>query len=175
MMQQAVPHSRINIVQGEYHVSGDPDVSITTLLGSCVAACISDPATGVGGMNHFLLPGDEANAPLLARHGVHLMELLINGLLKKGAARHRLEAKLFGGARTMQGLGDIGITNARFAQDFLKREGIAVTGGSLGGETGRRIQFWPASGRVRQKLVRALEETRRADPVLSTAGELELF
>jgi chemotaxis protein CheD len=174
-MQHPGQHPRINIVQGEYHVSGDTALSITTLLGSCVAACISDPVAQVGGMNHFLLPGDEAASPLVARHGVHLMELLINGLLKKGAARDRLEAKLFGGARTMQGLGDIGATNARFAQDFLKREGITITGGSLGGETGRRIQFWPASGRVRQKLVRATEETRHANPVLPTAGELELF
>jgi hypothetical protein len=78
----------------------------------------------------------------------------INGLLKKGAARDRLEAKLFGGARTMQGLGDIGATNGRFAQEFLRREGITITGGSLGGETGRRIQFWPASGR------------RKADPAI---------
>ena len=174
-MQHPGQHPRINIVQGEYHVSGDTALSITTLLGSCVAACISDPVAQVGGMNHFLLPGDEAASPLVARHGVHLMELLINGLLKKGAARDRLEAKLFGGARTMQGLGDIGATNARFAQDFLKREGITITGGSLGGETGRRIQFWPASGRVRQKLVRATEETRHTNPVLPTAGELELF
>lgn len=174
-MQHPGQHPRINIVQGEYHVSADTALSITTLLGSCVAACISDPVAQVGGMNHFLLPGDEAASPLVARHGVHLMELLINGLLKKGAARERLEAKLFGGARTMQGLGDIGATNARFAQDFLKREGITITGGSLGGETGRRIQFWPASGRVRQKLVRATEEPRHANPVLPTAGELELF
>jgi chemotaxis protein CheD len=174
-MQHPGSHPRINIVQGEYHVSGDRALSITTLLGSCVAACIHDPAAAVGGMNHFLLPGDEAASPLVARHGVHLMELLINGLLKKGASRHRLEAKLFGGARTMQGLGEIGITNARFAQEFLKREGIAVTGGSLGGETGRRIQFWPASGRVMQKLVRAVEEKPLANPVLPTAGDLELF
>ena len=162
-------------MQGEYHVSGDQALSITTLLGSCVAACIHDPAAQVGGMNHFLLPGDEAASPLVARYGVHLMELLINGLLKQGAARQRLEAKLFGGARTMQGLGDIGAANARFAQEFLRREGIAVTGGSLGGETGRRIQFWPASGRVMQKLVRAVEEKPLANPVLPTAGELELF
>jgi chemotaxis protein CheD len=174
-MQRPGHHPRFNIVQGEYHVSGDEALSITTLLGSCVAACIHDPAARVGGMNHFLLPGDETASPLVARHGVHLMELLINGLLKKGAARQRLEAKLFGGARTMQGLGDIGNANARFAQEFLRREGIAVTGGSLGGETGRRIQFWPASGRVMQKLVRAVEEKPLADPVLPTAGELELF
>jgi chemotaxis protein CheD len=105
------------------------------------------------------------------------MELLINGLLKKGAMRHRLEAKLFGGARTMRGLGDYGSANAKFAQDFLKREGIAIVGGSLGGESGRRIQFWPATGRVRQKIVQTTEDPL---PIPSTAppefgGELELF
>lgn len=174
-MQHPGYHSRINIVQGEFHVSNDKALSITTLLGSCVAACIHDPAAQVGGMNHFLLPGNEASTPLFSRHGVHLMELLINGLLKKGAVRHRLEAKLFGGARTMQGLGDIGTTNAKFAQDFLRREGIAITGGSLGGETGRRIQFWPASGRVMQKLVRAVEEKPIAEPIAPSTGDLELF
>lgn len=168
-------YRRINIVQGEYHVSADDALSITTLLGSCVAACIHDPVARVGGMNHFLLPGEEASSPVMARHGVHLMELLINGLLKRGAARERLQAKLFGGARTMQGLGDIGAANARFAQEFLKREGIAVTGGSLGGETGRRIQFWPADGRARQKLVRAAEEPRLPLDSLPPSGELELF
>lgn len=168
---------RVNIVQGEFHVSGDPNLAITTLLGSCVAACISDPVAGVGGMNHFLLPGEDTESALVARHGVHLMELLINGLLKLGAARPRLEAKLFGGARTMHGLGDYGAANARFAQEFLRREGIQVMGGSLGGETGRRIQFWPATGRVRQKLVRAGEETPRSLPPVLTAqgGDLELF
>ena len=168
---------RINIVQGEYHVSDEPNLAITTLLGSCVAACISDPSARVGGMNHFLLPGEDTSSPLVARHGVHLMELLINGLLKIGAARHRLEAKLFGGARTMHGLGDYGATNARFAQEFLRREGITIVGGSLGGETGRRIQFWPATGRVRQKLVRSVEEPLRLTPtgLPVSDGELELF
>ena len=174
-MQHPSQNARINIVQGEYHVSGDKVLAISTLLGSCVAACINDPIAEVGGMNHFLLPGDTAASPLFSRHGVHLMELLINGLLKKGAARHRLEAKLFGGARTMLGLGDIGATNAKFAQDFLRREGIAITGGSLGGETGRRIQFWPASGRAMQKFVRAVEEKPVAVPVLPPTGDLELF
>lgn len=168
---------RINIVQGEYHVSSAPDLSITTLLGSCVAACINDPVAGVGGMNHFLLPGEDTSSPQVARQGVHLMELLINGLLKTGALRTRLEAKLFGGARTMAGLGDYGASNAKFAQDFLKREGIPIVGGSLGGETGRRIQFWPATGRVRQKLVRANEEPPRFGNIglPANGGELELF
>jgi chemotaxis protein CheD len=168
---------RINIVQGEYHVSGEDNLSITTLLGSCVAACISDPVARVGGMNHFLLPGEDTSSPLVARHGVHLMELLINGLLKLGASRHRLEAKLFGGARTMNVSGDFGAVNARFAQEFLRREGIAVSGGSLGGETGRRVQFWPATGRARQKLVRAVEEPSRPGlhALPPAGGELELF
>jgi chemotaxis protein CheD len=168
---------RINIVQGEYHVSGQENLAITTLLGSCVAACINDPVARVGGMNHFLLPGEDSSSPMAARHGVHLMELLINGLLKLGAARGRLEAKLFGGARTMNGLGDYGGANARFAQEFLRREGIAISGGSLGGETGRRIQFWPTTGRVRQKLVRSTDEPLRLPPLAlpSSSGELELF
>jgi chemotaxis protein CheD len=168
---------RINIVQGEFHVSGEQNLAITTLLGSCVAACINDPIARVGGMNHFLLPGEDTSSPLVARHGVHLMELLINGLLKIGAARHRLEAKLFGGARTMNVLGDYGAANAKFAQEFLRREGIPISGGSLGGETGRRIQFWPASGRVRQKLVGAADEPRHTGPIATPppGGELELF
>jgi chemotaxis protein CheD len=168
---------RINIVQGEYHVSGEENLAITTLLGSCVAACINDPVARVGGMNHFLLPGEDSSSPMAARHGVHLMELLINGLLKLGAARGRLEAKLFGGARTMNGLGDYGAANARFAQEFLRREGIAISGGSLGGETGRRIQFWPTTGRVRQKLARTADEPQRLAPIAmpSSSGELELF
>ena len=168
---------RINIVQGEFHVSDESNLAITTLLGSCVAACINDPLARVGGMNHFLLPGEDTNSPLVARHGVHLMELLINGLLKLGAARHRLEAKLFGGARTMNVLSDFGAANGKFAQEFLRREGIAITGGSLGGETGRRIQFWPADGRARQKLVRTIDEPQRITPIAipHSDGDLELF
>jgi chemotaxis protein CheD len=145
---------KINIVQGEFHVTQDPNVVLTTLLGSCVAACIRDPLAGVGGMNHFLLPGQDGSASSreAESYGVHLMELLVNGLLKSGARRERLEAKLFGGARTMEGLSDIGAKNGRFAENFLKYEGINYIGGSLGGEGGRRVQFWPVAGRARQSL-----------------------
>ena len=111
--------ARFNIVQGEYKVSDDPDVVLTTLLGSCVAACIRDPVKGIGGMNHFLLPGgDVGSSRDSERIGVHLMELLLNGLMRQGAQRERLEAKLFGGARMMQGLSDIGAKNAAFAKTF---------------------------------------------------------
>ncbi|WP_051335545.1 chemotaxis protein CheD [Methylocapsa acidiphila] len=155
----AARERRVHIIQGEYYVSDDPHVVLTTLLGSCVAACLRDPIAGIGGMNHFLLPGQDV--PLAGgeagsqgreaeRYGVHLMELLVNGLLRSGARRERLEAKLFGGARTMEGLSDIGGLNAGFAERFLRNEGIRMIGGSLRGDQGRRIQFWPVSGRARQ-------------------------
>jgi len=179
---------RINIVQGEQHVDNDPATVLTTLLGSCVAACLWDPNAGVGGMNHFLLPGDrggaKANMPVseAMRYGVHSMELLVNGLLRKGAQRERLQAKLFGGARMIKGLTDVGELNAAFAERFLKAENIALVGGSLRGETGRRIQFWPVSGRVRQILmgreVEAVFLAERRAPArrpVAASSDVELF
>lgn len=172
---------RINIIQGEYQVSADAGAVITTMLGSCVAACLHDPLAKAGGMNHFLLAGGSATPGVgeAERHGVHLMELLVNGMLKLGASRDRLRAKLFGGARAMHGLTDIGAENARFARAFLAREGIAIVGVSLGGEIGRRIQFWPASGRARQLFMSKSEAVpalaARMQPPLPPSGDLELF
>lgn len=176
-----VQSQRVNIVQGEYFVTDDPSVVITTLLGSCVAACIRDPITKVGGMNHFLLPGPEIRmkASEAERYGVHLMELLVNGLLQRGARRERLEAKLFGGARTVEGLSDIGARNAAFAERFLLNEDIAIVGGSLGGESGRRLQFWPVSGRARQAV---MSTDKNLPPIMvptppkpADTGEVEFF
>ncbi len=172
---------RVHVVQGEFHVTGDPGVVLTTILGSCVAACLRDPLARVGGMNHFLLPGrgEEAGGDSV-RYGVHAMELLVNGLLREGARRERLEAKLFGGARMLEGLTDIGTQNAEFAKYFLQRERIALTGGSLQGDRGRRVQFWPASGRARQMTIEQGEATvfaaeRRAKAVPADVGSVELF
>jgi chemotaxis protein CheD len=174
---------RLHIVQGEQCVSDDPSAVLSTLLGSCVAACMRDAGAGIGGMNHFLLPGrqSQAGAAGSLSHGVHAMELLVNALLAKGARRDRLEAKLFGGASLMDGLTDIGALNAAFAEDFLKREGIAHVGGSLGGRQGRRIQFWPVSGRARQVLLAVdnpdarLIDRRVAAIRPKDTGTLELF
>lgn len=144
---------RVHIIQGEWKVSKDPNVVLSTILGSCVAACIRDPIAGVGGMNHFLLPGSAvpgAGGGDATRYGVHLMELLINGLLKSGARRDRLEAKIFGGAKTIATFSNVGEQNAAFAQQFLRDEGIKVVGSSTGGEHGRKLEFWPVSGRARQ-------------------------
>lgn len=173
---------RVNVVQGEFRVSGDPDVVLTTLLGSCVAACLHDPVAEIGGMNHFLLPdGDSGGEPGRAlRYGVHAMELLINGLLRAGGRRDRLAAKLFGGANVLEGLTDIGRQNAEFAERFLRRERIAVSSASLLGRRGRRIHFWPHSGRARQMLLDRGEEAVFATPrgaatVGPATGDLELF
>lgn len=175
---------KIHIVQGEFHVSRDPNVVLTTILGSCVAACMRDPVAGVGGMNHFLLPsGDGAGGSRAMQYGVHSMELLVNGLLQQGARRDRLEAHLFGGARMIEGLTDVGRQNAAFAEDFLQKEGILYRGGSLRGDHGRRIQFWPVSGRARQMAMTTktdgkvfAEERRSPAPApMGDAGAVELF
>jgi chemotaxis protein CheD len=172
---------RIHIIQGEYRVVDDPHAVLATVLGSCVAACLRDPEVGVGGMNHFLLPGDEsaARSGEAERYGVHLMELLVNGLLKKGARRDRLECKLFGGARMMEGLSDIGARNAAFARRFLQNEGIRVVAENLGGDRGRRIEYSPVSGRARQSLLSgpnaAFVPPAATLPKLPAAGSLELF
>ncbi len=146
---------------------------VSTLLGSCVAACLHDPVARVGGINHFLLPGDMGSHS--ERVAVHLMELLVNALLKAGASRDRLEAKLFGGAKSFAGLKDIGASNSIFAQRFLEREGIAVIGGSTGGSAGRRLEYWPASGRARQKMMSRILDEKPLQIKLPASGELELF
>jgi chemotaxis protein CheD len=171
----------IHVVQGEYHVTEDAGAVLTTILGSCVSACLRDPVARIGGMNHFLLPGvDRNDQDDSVRYGVHAMELLVNSLLARGARRERLEAKLFGGARLLKGLTDVGALNAKFAEEFLRREGLQHVGGSLRGDSGRRIQYWPGSGRARQVLLakgvpelqsRELASVKPAEP----SGALELF
>ncbi len=178
MMLDQPGERRVHVVQGEYHVSDDPNVVLTTILGSCVAACLRDPVARVGGMNHFLLPGKESSGSREAeRYGVHLMELLVNGLMQRGGRRDRLEAKLFGGGRMMQQLSDVGRLNAQFAEQFLRHEGIRLLGGSLGGEFGRRVQFWPVTGRARQMTVLGDEVSPPPAivPNLPRGGDLELF
>ena len=181
----ALAGGKVNIVQGEQCVSADPQVMISTLLGSCVAACMRDPVAGVGGMNHFLLPGRRGGSEADGvRFGVHAMELLVNALLGAGARRDRLEGKLFGGAHMMDGLADVGRQNSDFAMSFLAAEGIRYLGGSLGGAAARRVQFWPASGRARQLIAGQgeelifVQEIRRAPAVQDVArdcGAVELF
>jgi chemotaxis protein CheD len=169
---------KIHIIQGEYHVAHEANVVLSTVLGSCVAACMRDPEAHVGGMNHFLLPGGQSAKPLEAeRYGAYLMELLINGLLQRGARRDRIEAKLFGGARMVDGLSDIGAQNGAFAKDFLKNEGIRIIAENLGGRHGRRLEYYPLSGRARQILLPTTPTIEPPKQVVKPVahGAVELF
>ncbi len=171
----------LHVIQGEFRISDEADLVLATVLGSCVAACMRDPLAGVGGLNHFLLPGSAGEARGAAeRYGVHAMELLVNGLLTRGAQRHRLEVKLFGGAATVSGLSDVGAQNAAFARDFVRAERLTLVGECLGGTRGRRLQFWPVSGRARRGFLAPSERVAERPapspaPVAPQSGSVELF
>jgi chemotaxis protein CheD len=175
----------VQITQGETFVTTQPDEVLTTVLGSCVAACIRDPMAGVGGLNHFLLPGTEGGDSDSLSYGVNAMELLINGLMQNGAQRNRMEAKLFGGANVMAALSDVGSRNCEFAIQFLQKEGIRHAGGDLGGTSPRKVEYWPLTGRARLMVVGGdSEEIARRELALapkpkrtteSERGDVELF
>lgn len=154
-----------------------------------MATCLYDPVAGIGGMNHFLLPGTNStsdNKTVLSgdvsSYGLHLMECLINGLLKQGAKRSRIQGKLFGGAYITKGLPDIGSGNIAFARKFLAYEGIPCVGESLGGSSARRLRFWPVSGQASQRFVcepniEEIEQkmAKTQASLLMTGSDLELF
>lgn len=175
----------IKVLPGEYVVTAD-DVMLVTLLGSCVSACIRDPLAQVGGMNHFMLPDTERGDGGSARYGAYAMEVLINELLKRGAARSRLEAKVFGGGAVLASLSssNVGERNAAFVLRYLADEGIPVLAQDLGDTCPRRVHYFPRSGKV---LVRRLPTAQQGEVVASetlyqsrlleapAAGEVELF
>lgn len=144
----------IKLLPGEFYVSAE-DLVLTTVLGSCVSACIRDPRLGIGGMNHFMLPDSELGSGSSARYGSYAMEVLVNELLKAGARRSGLEAKVFGGAAVLKSFTDsnVGNRNAQFVLDYLKAEHIPVLAQDLGDTCPRKIFYFPADGRV---LVRRL-------------------
>jgi chemotaxis protein CheD len=161
----------VKLLPGEYYVTRN-DEAITTVLGSCVSACIRDPGANVGGMNHFMLPealsfDDDKSASAFdqqtTRYGSFAMECLINDLLKLGAARQRLEIKLFGGSRILASMTDIGAHNIAFIKQYLSLEGLAVMAHDLGGERPRKVVYFPATGRARMKTLRPIENRSIAD------------
>jgi chemotaxis protein CheD len=162
------------ISQGEFAVGEGENEVIATLLGSCVSACLWDAQTKVGGMNHVVFSGNVNNAQAMLGHAVNGMELLINNLLRKGASRGRLQAKVFGGARMISGLTDAGEKNGEFVLDFLSKEGIPHIGGDIGGRQARRLEFWPGTGRARMKLVQERVEEPAPEPQ-KPADDIELF
>jgi chemotaxis protein CheD len=177
------------ILPGEYYYTGK-DMLIVTVLGSCVSACIRDRVTGLGGMNHFMLPdgGSDANSPVSAsmRYGTYAMEVLINDLLKSGARRENMEAKVFGGGAVLRGFTaiNVGERNADFVMSYLKTEKIRVLAEDLNDVYPRKVYFFPRTGKVLvKKLMQAHNDTlakRELDyasrlKVAPVGGEIDLF
>ncbi len=179
------------LLPGEYFAT-DEDMIIVTVLGSCVSACIRDTELGLGGMNHFMLPDadpdKDVSGPLskAARYGSFAMEVLINHLLKMGARRSRLEAKVFGGGNVLPGFTkmNVGQRNADFVLQFLRSEQIRVTARDLVDTCPRKVFFFPASGKVLVKRMTVMRNTtilqREADYRKQLdqnrgGGDIELF
>lgn len=175
----------IKVFPGEYSVTGRPDETLVTVLGSCVSACIRDPRTGFGGMNHFMLPdGSSSNREASARYGGFAMEKLINELIKGGCRRESMEIKVFGGGNLTGGRVDVGAQNAEFVLRYLAAEGLTCAVQDLGGPYARRILYAPTTGRVERRLLKdtdarpvTLEETQYARRLADEkpAGEVQLW
>ncbi len=188
-LQQFKAHA-VRLLPGETYTTGKSDEAIVTVLGSCVAACIRDPRTGFGGMNHFMLPesttgqwSDQLSAAM--RYGNFAMEALINAVLKSGCSRRDLEIKLFGGANFTQGADDDRPEEQRLRASLSQGGGVAPGRRmDLGGAVGRRIEYHPASGKVARLFLRGtgkdqvVEEERRYGAVLRSKpvdGDVQLF
>jgi len=177
----------VKVLPGEYFVTST-NMLMVTVLGSCVSACIRDREKGIGGMNHFMLAdgGDAGTVSSSARYGTYAMEILINHLLKLGARKSNLEAKVFGGGRVMATLtsSQVGDRNAKFVHQFLKTEGIGIVAEDLLDVYPRKVYFFPQTGKVLvKKLIRMHNDTliRREKEYAArlteapVAGEIELF
>ena len=179
----------VKILPGEYFATRD-NTLIVTVLGSCVSVCLSDAKLKIGGMNHFLLPNDSSvNHDILgdsARYGGYAMEILINHMLKLGARRSSLVAKIFGGGNVLRGINatQVGQRNASFIQAYLKTERIAILASDLLENYPRKVYFFPATGKVFVRKLKALHNSTILDresayrlrirntPIM---GDIELF
>lgn len=180
------------ILPGEFYVTRNEE-AVATTLGSCIAACIRDRHTGIGGMNHFMLPatGISDLATLKAsslsdatRYGNYAMEHLINEIMRNGGRRQHLEVKLFGGGRIISGMTDVGLANITFVRDYLETENLSVVAEDVGDIYPRMVIFFPASGVARVKRLRSLhnntivdQERQYIDSIKKqpVSGDVELF
>ncbi len=181
------------ILPGEYYVTMENEV-ITTVLGSCISACIRCKAFGIGGMNHFMLPmsredgndgwmvdGDTSEA---TRYGNYAMEHMINDILKQGASRNHLEVKLVGGGQILKNMSDVGARNIKFAREYLQIENLELIGEDVGDIYPRKVMYDPMTGKVKVKKLRTLhnetivkreEEYQHQIEDKPVSGEIELF
>jgi chemotaxis protein CheD len=155
----------LEIYPGEFHASRNPCV-ISTVLGSCVSVALHDSADGVGGMNHFMLPGrlgqEKIYVSNAGKYGMFAMELLINEMIKMGAKKKAMIAKVFGGGKVLKSLlgasGGVADSNVTFAMEFLSEEGIPVSSSDVGGTLGRKILFFTEDSRVLLKRLSYIQD-----------------
>lgn len=175
------------ILPGEYYISATNEL-ITTVLGSCVSACVRDHNQGIGGMNHFMLPANRLSEVTLiseaARYGNYAMEHMINDILRYGGERRNLEFKLFGGGKVLSTMMDIGKRNIDFIIDYMQTEGFKISSEDLGDVYPRKVIYFPQSGRVRVKKLKKMHNQtiiNRENEYLQKikqqpiAGDIELF
>jgi chemotaxis protein CheD len=172
----------VKILPCEYFVYHE-DILIMTTLGSCIAACLWDREAKIGGMNHFMLPEGDAGS---GRYGSYAMELLINEMMKHGATRATLEAKVFGGGQVIDGMNtmNIGERNTAFVMDYLKTERIPIVSKDVLGPHPRKVCFLPASGKAMVKRLASANTSalaaqdlaaRQAVPQSTGGGSVDLF
>jgi len=180
------------ILPGEYYVTKSEE-GIYTTLGSCISACIRDRVSGIGGMNHFMLPASGKDEPAAwtasglgaaTRYGNYAMEHLINVILRNGGLRKSLEVKIFGGGRVLENMTDVGNRNIAFVREYLKTESLSVVAEDVGDIYPRMVVYFPATGIARVKRLRSLhnnvivsQEKAYIDAIVEkpVAGEIELF
>ncbi len=182
------------ILPGEFYVTSNQE-AICTTLGSCVSACIWDERSGIGGMNHFMLPltneaatevnwGQKNVAGNATRYGNYAMEHMINEILSNGGRRKHLQAKVFGGGKVLKNMGNVGKKNADFVLEYLSIEKIALISQDLCDEYARKVFFNPLSGRAKVKRLRTFpndtvsqRETKYLNDIVHEPvdGAVELF
>ncbi|MEQ1686503.1 MAG: chemoreceptor glutamine deamidase CheD [Burkholderiaceae bacterium] len=173
----------VKVLPGEYFVYNE-DILIMTTLGSCIAACLWDRQAKIGGMNHFMLPEGVGES---GRYGSFAMELLINEMLKLGATRSSMEAKVFGGGQVISGMNsmNVGERNTAFVLDYLKAERIQVVSKDVLDIYPRKVCFLPASGKAMVKrlasannealLAQERAAAQKVAPAASSGGSVDLF
>jgi len=185
-------HYAAKLLPGEYYVTVRDEL-LVTVLGSCISACIRDPIAGVGGMNHFMLPRSSAEGQnnwansrvsASARYGNVAMEQLINGILKLGGSRERLEVKVFGGGRVLTSMTDVGRKNIDYIQDYLRSEHLNLVAEDVGDVFPRKVRFYAKSGKAQIKKLRGMHNDtvakrerayRETLETVKVSGDIELF
>lgn len=151
----------VKVLPGEFCISKE-DVVLSTVLGSCISVCIFDPLVKMGGMNHFMLPANNAQEDIERplRYGLFAMEQLMNAMMKNGCKRESMQIKVTGGGAMISGLISIGSQNIEFIKKYIEEESLQLISTDLGGDQARRVAYFPKTGRMLVKKLSHLDDQR---------------